>query len=62
MYGKIETEEGSVGYRTVPRLRNLLFPRGRDPIKGPLTQEIFAAQLAGLIATTIEHVIAPDVR
>lgn len=62
VYGKIETEEGSVGYRTVPRLRNLLFPRGRDPIRGPLTQEIFAAQLAGLIATTIEHVIAPDVR
>lgn len=62
VYGKIETEEGSVSYRTVPRLRNLLFPRGRDPVNSLQTQDIFAAQLAGLIATTIEHVIAPDVR
>eukprot|EP00250_Pteridium_aquilinum_P008214 c17771_g1_i3 orf=536-2992(-) len=62
VYGRIETEEGSVSYRTVPRLRNLLFPRGRDPVRGLLTQEVFAAQLAGLIATAIEHVIAPDVR
>ncbi|KAI5081905.1 hypothetical protein GOP47_0001648 [Adiantum capillus-veneris] len=62
VYGKIETEEGSVSYRTLPRLKNFLFPRGRDPVRAILTQEIFAAQLAGLIATTIEHVIAPDVR
>ncbi|KAH7277852.1 hypothetical protein KP509_38G011500 [Ceratopteris richardii] len=62
VYGKIETEEGSVSYRTIPRLRNLLFPRGHDPVKNVLTQEIFAAQLAGLIATTIEHVITPDIR
>ncbi|KAA8531214.1 hypothetical protein F0562_005872 [Nyssa sinensis] len=27
-YGKIETEEGSVSSKTLPRLRNLLFPRG----------------------------------
>ncbi|MCO5582490.1 hypothetical protein L7F22_036387 [Adiantum nelumboides] len=62
VYGKIETEEGSVSYRTVPRLKNFLFPRGRDPVRDVLTQEIFAAQLAGIIASAIEHVIAPDVR
>ncbi|KAI3952736.1 hypothetical protein MKW92_021157, partial [Papaver armeniacum] len=27
-HGKIETEEGSVSYRTLPRLSNLLFPKG----------------------------------
>lgn len=62
VYGKIETEEGSVSYRTVPRLRNLLFPRGRDAVDSLSTQDTFAAQLASLIALTIEHVIAPDVR
>lgn len=62
IYGKIETEEGSVSYRTLPRLRHLLFPRGRDPVNILQTQEMFAAQLASLVATTIEHVIAPDVR
>jgi hypothetical protein len=40
----------------------LLLPRGHDAVDGLLTQDIFAAQLASLIAVTIEHIIAPDVR
>lgn len=61
-YGKIETEEGSVSYRTIPRLSNILFPRGRDPVSASSTHEFFIGQLSALISTTIEHVIAPDVR
>nr|ATG70875.1 hypothetical protein [Juniperus microsperma] len=61
-YGKIEAEEGSVSYRTVPRLFNILFPRGQDPISASSTHEIVTGQLSALIYTTIEHVIAPDVR
>eukprot|EP01018_Ginkgo_biloba_P009441 Gb_29086 [translate_table: standard] len=61
-YGKIETEEGSVSYRTIPRLSNILFPKGRDPVSASSTHEMFTGQLAALISTTIEHVIAPDVR
>lgn len=58
-YGKIETEEGSVSSKTLPRLRNLLFPRGSIDHS---THDVFIGQLAALISTTIEHVIAPDVR
>ncbi|OVA16754.1 hypothetical protein BVC80_1543g209 [Macleaya cordata] len=61
-YGKIETEEGSVSYRTIPRLSNLLFPRGSMAPSTASTHNIFMGQLAALISTTIEHVIAPDVR
>ncbi|XP_068660412.1 uncharacterized protein [Aristolochia californica] len=63
-YGKIETEEGSVSYRTVPRLSNLFFPRGSTAVSGELSfsHDIFMGQLAALISTSIEHVIAPDVR
>ncbi|XP_011622221.1 uncharacterized protein LOC18431279 [Amborella trichopoda] len=61
-YGKIETEEGSVSYRTIPRLRNLLLPRGHDAVSAASTQDAFLGQLAALISITIEHVIAPDVR
>lgn len=61
-YGKIETEEGSVSYRTVPRFLNILFPRGQDPISASSTYELVTRQLSALIYTTIEHVIAPDVR
>lgn len=60
-YGKIETEEGSVNPKTLPRLQNVLFPRsgaGSDR----LPHDIFVGQLAAVIATTVEHVIAPDVR
>lgn len=61
-YGKIETEEGSVSYRTIPRLLHILFPRGRDPVSPGSTVELFTGQLGALISTTIEHVLAPDVR
>ncbi|CAN6468995.1 unnamed protein product [Victoria cruziana] len=60
-YGKIEAEEGSISYKTLPRLRNLIF--SRDKIMSiSSTENIFVGQLAALISTTIEHVIAPDVR
>jgi hypothetical protein len=59
-YGKIETEEGTVSLRTLPRLRNTMFPRGLPTVSD--AHEVFVGQLAALIATTIEHVIAPDVR
>ncbi|XP_022938328.1 uncharacterized protein LOC111444453 isoform X3 [Cucurbita moschata] len=61
-YGKIETEEGSVSSRTLPRLRNVLFPRGFGAATDHSTQDNFLGQLAALVSTTIEHVIAPDVR
>lgn len=62
-YGKIETEEGSVSHRTLPRIWNMMFSRGWGGAFGDKTShDIFVGQLASLISTTIEHVIAPDVR
>ncbi|KDP27936.1 hypothetical protein JCGZ_19016 [Jatropha curcas] len=61
-YGKIETEEGSVSSRTLPRIRNLMVPRGVGAISDHTSPDIFAGQLSALIATTVEHLIAPDVR
>ncbi|KAG0494046.1 hypothetical protein HPP92_005040 [Vanilla planifolia] len=59
-YGKIETEEGSVSYRTLPRLSTLIFPRGTKAVDP--TNELLMGHLGALISTTIEHVIAPDIR
>ncbi|KAF8683912.1 hypothetical protein HU200_044856 [Digitaria exilis] len=61
-YGKIETEEGSVSYRSMPRLSQIIFPRGLAAPSASSTQDIFIGQLGGLISTTIEHLIAPDIR
>ncbi|KAL6649814.1 hypothetical protein ACP70R_014038 [Stipagrostis hirtigluma subsp. patula] len=61
-YGKIETEEGSVSYRSMPRLSHIIFPRGLAAPSDPATQDVFIGQLGALISTTIEHVIAPDIR
>ncbi|THG04088.1 hypothetical protein TEA_025410 [Camellia sinensis var. sinensis] len=61
-YGKIETEEGSVSSKTLPRLRNVMFPRGLSVANDHSAHDIFVGQVAALVATTIEHVIAPDVR
>ncbi|XP_062174534.1 uncharacterized protein LOC133879771 [Alnus glutinosa] len=61
-YGKIETEEGSVSARTLPRLQHVMLPRGVGPASGQSSHDIFVGQLASLISTTVEHVIAPDVR
>ncbi|KAK1387481.1 Pleiotropic drug resistance protein 3 [Heracleum sosnowskyi] len=61
-YGKIETEEGSVSSKTLPRLRNVMYPRGPGVISEPYSPDIFFGRVASLVATTIEHVIAPDVR
>ncbi|OWM88046.1 uncharacterized protein LOC116208657 [Punica granatum] len=61
-YGKIETEEGSVSSRTLPRLRNIMFPRGFSVASDQSSHDIFIGQLASLLSTTVEHVIAPDVR
>lgn len=61
-YGKIESEEGSVGFRTVPRLSSIVFPRGINFPSVIPTNEFFMGQLGALISTTIEHVIAPDIR
>ncbi|CAA7388263.1 unnamed protein product [Spirodela intermedia] len=62
VYGKIESEEGSVSYRTLPRLANLISPRGSLVPKISSTYDTFMGQLGALISTTIEYVIAPDVR
>ncbi|KAL6519763.1 hypothetical protein OROMI_032657 [Orobanche minor] len=60
-YGKIETEEGSVNPKTLPRLQNVVFPI--SGVSGDQSShDIFVGQLAAVIATTVEHVIAPDVR
>lgn len=61
-YGKIETEEGSVSPRTVPRIRNVMFPRSFGSLHDHTSHDNFMGHLAALIATTVEHVIAPDVR
>ncbi|KAJ8623419.1 hypothetical protein MRB53_031948 [Persea americana] len=61
-YGKIETEEGSVSYKTIPRLSNLILSRGPTVASASSTEDVFMGQLGALIATTIEHVIAPDIR
>lgn len=61
-YGKIETEEGSASHRTLPRIRNVMFPGGLAPLNRQITHDIFVGQLSSLISTTVEHVIAPDVR
>ncbi|XP_074572271.1 uncharacterized protein LOC141828706 [Curcuma longa] len=61
-YGKIETEEGSISYRSLPRLSKLIFPRGSGTAKVDSTEAIFMGQLSALVSTTIEHLIAPDIR
>ncbi|KAL8130179.1 hypothetical protein V2J09_019334 [Rumex salicifolius] len=61
-YGKIETEEGSVSSKSLPRLRNVMFPRGQSAAFNHPNHEIFVGQLGALVATTVEHVIAPDIR
>ncbi|XAR56982.1 hypothetical protein NMG60_11024971 [Bertholletia excelsa] len=61
-YGKIETEEGSVSSKTLPRLKNVVFPRSSVAASEHSAHDIFVGQLAALVATTVEHVIAPDVR
>ncbi|WRX21633.1 hypothetical protein QQP08_014120 [Theobroma cacao] len=61
-YGKIETEEGSVSPRTLPRIRSMILPRGLAAVSDHTTHDNFMGHLAALIATTVEHVIAPDVR
>lgn len=61
-YGKIETEEGSVSFRKLPRLSNLIFPRGPIAASVGSTHDLFLGQIGAVISTTIEHVIAPDIR
>lgn len=60
-YGKIEAEEGSVSSRTLPRLRNVIRPSSLGTAYQS-SDDIFLGQLASLVSTTVEHVIAPDVR
>ncbi|XP_057957341.1 uncharacterized protein LOC131150558 [Malania oleifera] len=61
-YGKIETEEGSVSSKTLPRLQNVMLPRSLGVASVHSTRNIFLGQLAAVISTAVEHVIAPDVR
>lgn len=61
-YGKIETEEGSVSPRTLPRLQNVMVSTGLAMITDHITHDTFTGQLASLVSTTVEHVIAPDAR
>ncbi|KAK4737561.1 hypothetical protein R3W88_001258 [Solanum pinnatisectum] len=61
-YGKIETEEGSISSRSLPRLRNVVLHKVSGVVTEHAAHDIFVGQLASLVATTIEHVIAPDVR
>ncbi|KAL5065534.1 hypothetical protein RYX36_027271 [Vicia faba] len=59
-YGKIEAEEGSVSSRTLPRLRNAVGLSSTTSYRS--SKNVFLGQLASLVSTTVEHVIAPDVR
>ncbi|KAI7730213.1 hypothetical protein M8C21_031792 [Ambrosia artemisiifolia] len=61
-YGKIETEEGSVSSKTIPRLRDLKLPKSSIAANHlSTTHGNFIGQLAALIGITVQHVIAPDV-
>ncbi|KAI4372510.1 hypothetical protein MLD38_010730 [Melastoma candidum] len=55
-YGKIETEEGSVSMKTLPRLRNIMYPKGFTLASDVMTHDMFTGRLAGVIATAVEHV------
>ncbi|CAI9118894.1 OLC1v1020521C1 [Oldenlandia corymbosa var. corymbosa] len=61
-YGKIETEEGSVSSKTLPRLQRAIFPNGFGEASDSSTHITFLGQLGNVIATTVEHVLSPDVR
>lgn len=62
IYGKIEAEEGSVSFRSLPRLRSVMRPQTWRTFGDQSSHDIFLGQLASLISTTVEHVMAPDVR
>ncbi|XP_024519591.1 uncharacterized protein LOC9646786 [Selaginella moellendorffii] len=61
-YGKVDSNEGSVGYNTVPRLQSVFFPRGRSPIQDTKAHSVFSGQLVALVASAVEYLISPDVR
>lgn len=61
-YGKIEAEEGSVSFRSLPRLQSVIHSKSSRTFADQSSHDIFLGQLASLISTTVEHVIAPDVR
>ncbi|GMH29725.1 hypothetical protein Nepgr_031568 [Nepenthes gracilis] len=61
-YGKIETEEGSISSKTLPRLQNVMFPRGFHGASDHSNHDVFVGQLGALISATVEHIIAPDIR
>lgn len=61
-YGKIEAEEGSVSFRSLPRLQSVIRSKSSRTFADQSSHDIFLGQLASLISTTVEHVIAPDVR
>ncbi|KAF5784545.1 hypothetical protein HanXRQr2_Chr11g0520691 [Helianthus annuus] len=60
-YGRLETEEGSVSPKTIPRLRNVLYPKGSTADKFT-TRDNFVGQLAALIGIITQHLVSPDVR
>ncbi|KAM0065872.1 hypothetical protein Hdeb2414_s0003g00119471 [Helianthus debilis subsp. tardiflorus] len=60
-YGRLETEEGSVSPKTIPRLRNVLYPQGSTADKFT-TRDNFVGQLAALIGIITQHLLSPDVR
>ncbi|CAH9055194.1 unnamed protein product [Cuscuta europaea] len=61
-YGKIETEEGSISPRSLPRVRSVALHKAAGTVSEHYAHDVFVGQLASLIVTTTEHVIAPDVR
>ncbi|KAL8170421.1 hypothetical protein V2J09_022225, partial [Rumex salicifolius] len=60
--GRLKLEKGSVSSKSLPRLRNVMFPRCQSAAFNHPNHEIFVGQLGALVATTVEHVVAPDVR
>lgn len=61
-YGRLESEEGSVGHRTVPRLEHLLLPKYRPAVNPSVVENVFCGQISRTIVSALEHVIAPDIR
>ncbi|XP_076914279.1 uncharacterized protein LOC143573233, partial [Bidens hawaiensis] len=60
-YGRLETKEGSVSSKAIPRLRNVMYTQGPTADKF-ITHDNFVGQLAALIGVITEHLISPDIR
>eukprot|EP00850_Spirogloea_muscicola_P013627 SM000093S24438 [mRNA] locus=s93:351148:356688:- [translate_table: standard] len=60
--GMLGTEEGNMGPYTVPRVSHVILGSDGDPAKGQHREDYFRGRLSALIVSTVEHILAPNVR